>query len=78
MADQFNVLVICGSLRKGSYNAALTRALPVLAPPEMKLVTAPPFETLPLYNADIQEASGFPGRRKISLRRSAPPMASCS
>ena len=28
MADQFNVLVICGSLRKGSYNAALTRALP--------------------------------------------------
>ena len=28
MADQLNVLVICGSLRKGSYNAALTRALP--------------------------------------------------
>ena len=60
MADQFNVLVICGSLRRGSYNAALTRALPGLAPPGMKLVTAPPFETLPLYNADIQEASGFP------------------
>jgi chromate reductase len=61
MADQLNVLVICGSLRKGSYNAALTRALPALTPPEMKLVTAPTFETLPLYNADIQEASGFPG-----------------
>jgi chromate reductase, NAD(P)H dehydrogenase (quinone) len=61
MADQLNVLVICGSLRKGSYNAALTRALPALAPPEMKLVTAPAFDTLPLYNADIQEASGFPG-----------------
>jgi chromate reductase len=60
MADQLNVLVICGSLRKGSYNAALTRALPALAPPEMKLVTAPPYETLPPYNADIQEASGFP------------------
>jgi chromate reductase, NAD(P)H dehydrogenase (quinone) len=59
--DKLNVLVICGSLRKRSYNAALTRALPDLAPPEMKLVTAPPFETLPLYNADIQEASGFPG-----------------
>jgi chromate reductase len=55
-----NVLVICGSLRKGSYNAALTRALPALAPPEMKLTNAPPFETLPLYNADIQEAAGFP------------------
>ena len=61
MADQFNVLVICGSIRKGSYNAALTRALPGLAPSEMKLISAPPFETLPLYNADIQEASGFPG-----------------
>jgi chromate reductase, NAD(P)H dehydrogenase (quinone) len=61
MADQLNVLVICGSLRKGSYNAALTRALPGLVPPEIKLVTAPPFETLPLYNADIQEGSGFPG-----------------
>ena len=61
MADQFNVLVICGSLRKGSYNAALTRALPGLAPPGMKFVTAPAFETLPLYNGDMQEASGFPG-----------------
>jgi chromate reductase len=60
MADQLNVLVICGSLRKGSYNAALTRALPVLAPPEMTLKPAPPFETFPLYNADIQDASGFP------------------
>src|SRR6266550_4457901 len=62
MADSaLDVLVICGSLRKGSYNAALTRALPGLAPSEMKLVTAPPFEMLPLYNADIQDASGFPG-----------------
>jgi chromate reductase len=60
MADPFNVLVICGSLRKGSYNAALTRALPGLAPPGIKFVTAPAFETLPLYNADMQEASGFP------------------
>jgi chromate reductase len=61
MAEQLKVLVICGSLRKGSYNAALTRALPALAPPDMTLITAPPFETFPLYNADIQDASGFPG-----------------
>ncbi len=60
MADSINVLVICGSLRKGSYNRALTRALPALAPPEMKFTAAPDFETLPMYNADIQEASGFP------------------
>jgi chromate reductase len=61
MADQLKLLVICGSLRKGSYNAALTRALPALAPPEMNLITAPPIGSFPLYNADIQEASGFPG-----------------
>ena len=60
MADQLKVLVICGSLRKKSYNAALTRALPELAPPDMKLITAPPIDGFPLYNADVQEA-GFPG-----------------
>jgi chromate reductase len=61
MAEQLKLLVICGSLRKGSYNAALTRALPALAPPEMNLIIAPPISSFPLYNADIQEASGFPG-----------------
>ena len=60
MADQLKVLVICGSLRKGSYNAALTRALPALAPPEMILITAPSFAAFPFYNADVQDASGFP------------------
>jgi chromate reductase, NAD(P)H dehydrogenase (quinone) len=60
MADQLKVLVICGSLRKKSYNAALTRALPELAPADMTLITAPPIGSFPLYNADIQEASGFP------------------
>jgi len=55
------VLTICGSLRKKSYNAALVRALPALAPAEMKLIASPPIETFPLYNADIQETSGFPG-----------------
>ena len=61
MAEKLNILVICGSLRKGSYNAALTRALPALAPEGMNLITAPPIGTFPLYNADIQDASGFPG-----------------
>ena len=60
MADQLNVLVICGSLRKNSYNAALARALPELAPEGMKLTSAPAYDGLPMYNADIQEASGFP------------------
>lgn len=56
MADQLNVLVICGSLRKGSYNAALARALPALAPPEMRLIPAPSFADFPAYNYDVQNA----------------------
>jgi chromate reductase len=61
MADTLNIVTICGSLRKGSYNAALIRALPALAPANMKLTGAPPYETMPLYNHDIQASAGFPG-----------------
>ena len=55
-----DILVICGSLRKGSYNAALARTLPGLAPPAMKLRDAPRFDTFPFYNFDLQQGSGFP------------------
>ena len=55
-----NVLVICGSLRKGSYNAALARMAPKLAPPGLSFHDAPPFDTMPIYNHDIQHSSGFP------------------
>ena len=54
-----NVLVICGSLREKSYNKALVRALPELAPAGMTLKDAPPWETIPLYNQVIQDA-GIP------------------
>jgi chromate reductase len=60
MAEKQNVLVICGSLRKGSYNALLARNLPGLAPPEMEIVPSPPIGTLPLYNFDVQTEHGFP------------------
>jgi chromate reductase, NAD(P)H dehydrogenase (quinone) len=61
MAKQpLDVLVICGSLRKGSYNAALARMLPALVPAGMSLRTAPSFAKLPIYDHDIQTASGFP------------------
>jgi len=60
MADKLKVLTICGSLRKNSYNAALVRALPELAPPNMTFSASPAWETIPLYNADLQETSGFP------------------
>ena len=57
---QLDVLVICGSLRKGSYNAALARTLAALAPGGMRLRDAPSFESFPLYNFDIQNETGFP------------------
>jgi chromate reductase len=57
---QLDVLVICGSLRKGSYNAALARSLPALAPPAMTLRAAPSFAGLPIYNFDEHQAGGIP------------------
>src|SRR6201993_1069475 len=55
-----NVLTVCGSLRKGSFNAMVQRALPALAPEGMTLKAAPSFAEFPLYNADIQNSTGFP------------------
>src|SRR4029077_10344833 len=55
-----NILSICGSLRKGSYNAIVQRALPSLAPAGMSIKEAPPFAEFPLYNADVQNSTGFP------------------
>jgi chromate reductase len=58
--QQLDVLVICGSLRKGSYNAAIARTLPALAPAGLSLRSAPSFANFPIYDADIQTTSGFP------------------
>ena len=59
MADALNIVSICGSLRKGSYNAALQRALPSLAPVGIKITPAPAWSDIPIYNFDIQHA-GIP------------------
>ena len=60
-----NVLSICGSLRKGSYNAIVQRALPSLAPEGMTIKPAPSFAEFPLYNADVQNSTGFPAAVNI-------------
>jgi chromate reductase, NAD(P)H dehydrogenase (quinone) len=61
MADKtLNVACICGSLRKASYNRMVMNALPGLAPEGMAIKEAPPFGEFPLYNADIQNSTGFP------------------
>jgi chromate reductase, NAD(P)H dehydrogenase (quinone) len=55
-----NIVSICGSLRRGSYNRMLMQALPGLAPAGMSVTEAPPFAVFPLYNADAQGSTGFP------------------
>lgn len=53
-----NVISICGSLRKASYNRMLANLLPSLAPAGMTIKPSPSIE-MPLYNADVQ-AQGWP------------------
>jgi chromate reductase, NAD(P)H dehydrogenase (quinone) len=61
MADKvLNVVCICGSLRKASYNRMVMNALPGLAPAGMSIKEAPSFADFSLYNVDTQEASGVP------------------
>jgi chromate reductase, NAD(P)H dehydrogenase (quinone) len=61
MAEARPLLVrsICGSLRKGSFNAAVRRALPALAPDGMWVEPLDGIGDMPLYNGDV-EAAGFP------------------
>lgn len=54
------VLAICGSLRKGSFNRQLMNASIGLAPEGMTIKEAPSFGKLPIYNFDDQQATGFP------------------
>jgi chromate reductase len=59
MADEIKLVTWIGSVRRGSYNAAVARALPGLAPPGMAIELLPTVADLPIYDADIQ-AEGFP------------------
>jgi chromate reductase len=60
MADKVSVITIVGSLRKGSFNAALARQLPKWAPAGMTITEAPHWADLPIYNFDDQQSTGFP------------------
>jgi len=53
-------LVICGSLRKASFNRAICNTLPELLPENCTVKMAPDFAGLPLYDADLQAEDGFP------------------
>jgi chromate reductase len=62
MPDQkpLHFVSLLGSLRKASYNAAVARALPALAPAGVTITPLGSVGDFPLYNADVQE-DGFPG-----------------
>ena len=57
-AGQINVLGICGSLRKGSFNMAALRTAIALKPAGMA-VTVADISQIPLYNEDVRQ-QGFP------------------
>jgi chromate reductase len=61
MADKtLNVVSICGSLRKGSFNRKLMNTSIGLAPAGMTITEAPSFASFPIYNADEHHATGIP------------------
>lgn len=56
---QKQILVVCGSLRAGSFNRMICNTLPELAPDGIRFVNAPSIAECPLYDADLQ-ATGMP------------------
>ena len=72
MADNtLNVITICGSLRKGSYNASLARTLPSLAPPECRSRRRRPGTRCRSTITTFRPAPAFPPTPKPGPPRSA-------
>ena len=59
MADKLNILAMCGSLRKASFNRMLMNTSISLAPEGMTIMEGQSW-LMPIYNADDQNAKGFP------------------
>src|SRR6266853_1445230 len=55
-----NIVSICRALQKASFYAMVHRLLPSLEPDGMTVKPAPSFADFPLYNADVQNSTGFP------------------
>jgi NAD(P)H-dependent FMN reductase len=64
-----NVISICGSLRQGSYNRMVMKALAGLAPAGMQITEAPAYQTFPervqAYAADADARCN--GMRAVGL-----------
>jgi chromate reductase, NAD(P)H dehydrogenase (quinone) len=59
MSDQapLHFVTLLGSLRRGSYNAAIARALPALAPERVTISALGSVRDLPHYDADVRAES---------------------
>jgi len=53
-------VTLVGSLRRASFNAAIARALPALAPDGVSIAPLGSVGDFPLYNQDVLDKSGFP------------------
>ncbi|CNI71811.1 putative NAD(P)H-dependent FMN reductase [Yersinia rohdei] len=58
--QSLKIVTLLGSLRSGSYNAMVARALPKLAPASVTIEALPSIRDIPLYDADAQQEEGFP------------------
>ena len=54
------ILAVSGSLRAGSSNATLLRALPLVAPPGLEFTFREPLDALPFFNPDVEETGPPP------------------
>lgn len=59
MTHRYQVAVLLGSFRQGSYNRMVANTLPAVAPEGMAITLLPSVADWPLYDADVQ-ARGFP------------------
>lgn len=60
MNTNLHFVTLLGSLRKGSYNAAIARTLQQLAPDGVTINELRSVGEFPLYNEDVEKETGFP------------------
>jgi chromate reductase, NAD(P)H dehydrogenase (quinone) len=59
---KLEIVTLCGSMRKDSFNAALVRQLPDIAPGDMVFKEGPAVADIPIYDGDLETLGGFPAQ----------------
>ncbi len=68
MAEAFDIVALSGSLREGSYNTMLVKAVIAMAPEALKCELVS-FKGFPIYNGDDEAAYGIPEAVKAMQER---------